>query len=369
MKTILHVIDSIEPGGAETVFVQLADEFRKRGNRCLVVVSGPGWSFDELERRGFEPIAINAKGTFNIPLLRGLLRIIRDERVDLIQSHLLGSNVYCALAGLIARKPVVATFHGMVDVSPNERLRRAKFWIMNLGVTRFVAVSARLRDAIAEERLLNPRKTSVIYNGVELARYASPAKGDLRSRLGLPAGAIVAASLGNLHPAKGYEYLIRAARLVVERRPEVHFVVGGAIKPQLFEELEAEIARLDISRNVHFVGFVADSPGFLAQADLFILPSISEGFSIVTLEAMASRLPCIITRCGGPEEIVTDGSDARLIFSASEGAICEAVLELLGDASLRERLARCAWQTVEKRFSTESMIAQYQALYDSIAPV
>jgi len=368
MKTLLHVIDSDEPGGAETVFVQLADEFRKRGFRCIVVVSGEGWAFDELKRRGFEPIAINAKGAFNLELVKGLVRIIRRERVDLIQSHLLGSNVYCALAGLITRTPVVATFHGMVDVSPNERLRRLKFWLMNMGVTRFVAVSAKLRDAIAEEGLLNVRKTSVLYNGIDLSRYPPAAKGNLRSQLGLPPGSVLVGSLGNMHPAKGYEFLVRAAKLVVDRRPDVHFVVGGAIKPQLFDELKAEMARLDISRHVHFVGFV-DSAEFLGQLDLFLLPSISEGFSIVTLEAMASRLPCIVTRCGGPQEIVTDGEDARMIDVGNEGAIRDAVLELLEDRALRERLSRCARETVEKRFSTDSMIAQYLALYESLSPV
>lgn len=363
MKTILHVIDSVEPGGAETVFVQLADELRSRGFRSIVVVSGPGWVTEELNRRKLEPIVIDAKGAFNWRLVKALLRIVREEKVDLIQSHLLGSNVYCALVGLIARKPVIATFHGMVDVSPNERLRWLKFQIMNFGVTQFVTVSKKLCDAIQSEGLLNPKKTTVIYNGIDFNRYGKSARQDMRERLGLDEGAILIGSLGNLHPAKGYEYLIQAARHVIDHNPKVHFVIAGDIKQYLIGDLEKLKDDMQVTNHVHFVGFVDDSAAFLSQVDLFLLSSVSEGFSIATLEAMATGLPVLVTRCGGPEEIVTDGLNAVLIEVANILAIAKGIEHLLSSPELASRLAESGKELVSKKFSIVSMVVEYISLY------
>jgi glycosyltransferase involved in cell wall biosynthesis len=204
-KTILHVIDTTGPGGAETVFIQLADQLRQRGYRAVVVIRGPGWVHDQLVARGLQAHVIDAKGSFNWRFLRALLRLIRKERVDLIQSHLLGSNVYCAMAGLLARKPVIATFHGMVDVGPRERFRAFKLWVLNRGVARFVAVSNSLRDAIAREGLLDAARCEIIYNGIDLGRYGRRHERALHQRLALPDGAVLIGSLGNIRPAKGYD--------------------------------------------------------------------------------------------------------------------------------------------------------------------
>jgi hypothetical protein len=111
MKTVLHVIDTTGPGGAETVFIDLATRLPKDRYRPVVLIRGKGWVYEELRRRGVEPVILDARGSFNWRFLLALYRLIRRERVDLVQSHLLGSNVYCALAGWLARVPVVLSGH------------------------------------------------------------------------------------------------------------------------------------------------------------------------------------------------------------------------------------------------------------------
>ncbi len=227
MPTILHVIDTTGPGGAESIFIELADRMRERGFRSIPLIRGPGWVCEQLQARGIEPVVLQAKGSMNLAYLWALLRVIRDERVDLIQSHLLGSNVYCALAGWLSRTPVVGTFHGMVDVSPNERLRSLKRLVMALGIDTCVVVSSSLRDAIRDEGLLREANTRVIYNGIETERYKVPSSGVLRAQLGLPEDAVLAVSVGNIRPAKGYDILIRAAALLAPTHPRLHFLIAG----------------------------------------------------------------------------------------------------------------------------------------------
>jgi len=363
MKAILHVIDTTGPGGAETVFIELADRLRTRGYRSVVLIRGPGWVHDELRRRQLEPIVIDAKGAFNWRFLRELIRIIRRERIDVIQSHLLGSNVYCALAGLLTRRPVIATFHGKVDVNPNERLRRLKFQLMNWGVRRFVAVSNSLSESIRDEGLLNPAKTEVIYNGIDISRYGRNRRGALQEKLGLATDAVLVGSLGNVRPAKGYDVLIRAVRPVIERFPKVHFVIAGDIKASLMAELERLMRAERVGDHVHFLGYSNNSADFLAQVDLFALSSLSEGFSISTIEALATGLPVIATRCGGPEEIVTEGVDALLVPPGDPAALASGLMTLLGDEAQARRLAEAGRAAVGGRFGMETMLGRYIELY------
>ncbi|MCK7577965.1 MAG: glycosyltransferase [Chromatiales bacterium] len=104
----------------------------------MVVIRGPGWVHDELQQRGLIPFIVEAKGAFNWRFLHALIDIIRHKHIDLVQLDLISSNIYCALAGLLTARPVIATFHGMVDVDPYERLRWLKFQLMNRGINRFV---------------------------------------------------------------------------------------------------------------------------------------------------------------------------------------------------------------------------------------
>jgi glycosyltransferase involved in cell wall biosynthesis len=363
-KTILHVIDTTGPGGAETVFIDLADRLRQMGYRSIVVIRGPGWVHDQLRARGLSPRIIEAKGSFNWRFLRELIRIVRHEQVDAIQSHLLGSNVYCAMAGLITRKPVIATFHGMVDVGPDERFRAAKMWLMNRGVRRFVAVSKNLRDAIEREGLLDATRCDIIYNGIDLSRYGRRDSRQLRQRLGLGSDAVLIGSLGNVRPAKAYDLLIRAARQITTDRPDVHFVIAGDPKNSLQKKLSALADELGVSSRIHFIGFCDDSAGYLAQLDYFLLTSTSEGLSIATIEALATGLPAVVTRCGGPEEIVTSGQDA-LMVEPDAGAIAAGVARLLSTPDLAVRLGAAGVRTAQSRFAMDTMLTSYARLYEA----
>jgi len=362
MKVVMHVIDTTGPGGAETVFIQLADRLRERGFRSVVVIRGPGWVNDQLVERGFSPNIVDAKGSFNWRFLRELLRIIRREQVDIIQSHLLGSNVYCAIAGLIARKPVIATFHGMVDVGPNERLPGLKLWLMNRGITRFVAVSKSLRNAIGSKGLLDPNRCEIIYNGIDMTRYGKTRENELRQQLGLDDKAILIGSLGNVRPAKGYDLLIRAARQVIDKYPNVHFVIAGDPKSKLQQELDQLARELQVSDHLHFIGFRNDSARYLAQLDLFLLSSTSEGLSIATIEALATGLPAVVTRCGGPQEILSEDRDG-LMVDPDVQQIASGVLQLLNDSALADRLAAAGRESVLARFDVATMLSEYARLY------
>jgi len=128
MKKILHVIDTTGPGGAETVFIELLSRLQSERYESIVVIRGAGWVYDELRRRGFEPYVVDAKGSFNFRYLLELVKIVRREKIDLIQAHLLGSGVYCSRPESLLWLPFMASLMLMV----NAFLQRSSLSLINL---------------------------------------------------------------------------------------------------------------------------------------------------------------------------------------------------------------------------------------------
>ena len=104
----------------------------------------------------------------------------------------------------------------------------------------------------------------------------------------------------------------------------------------------------------------------LAQMDIFVLSSTSEGFSISTIEAMATGLPLVATKCGGPEEIVTHNKNGWLVEKANPAALAEGLLTIINDQALQQRLAANAVTHVSETFSSEKMLNEYDALYKTL---
>ena len=207
---ILHLIDTTGPGGAEDVFITLAAKLRNEQVGSIAVIRGEGYVANSLRKLGIEPVIIDSKGSFNVGFIRELCALIKKHNIRLIQSHLLGSNVYASIVGLLTRTPVIATYHGMVDVSPNERFKRLKLWFMRNGIKRFVAVSNSLQQKIQDYNLLVPERTSVVYNGIDTQLYKTQRSTRLKQQLNIPASTFLLGALGNVRSSKRYDLLVDA---------------------------------------------------------------------------------------------------------------------------------------------------------------
>jgi len=362
MINILHTIDTTGPGGAETVFIELLSQLDKSQYKATVVIRGRGWVYDELHRRGFNPHIVKAKGSFNFKYLYNLIKIIRKEQINIIQSHLFGSNVYCCLAGWLSNTPVITTFHGAVDFS-GERLIQAKFRIINTVAKYIVVVSENLKTQILKKVPLNPNKLKVIYNGIDTNKFQPNKNESLKKELALANNDIIVGAIGNIRKPKAYDILIRAAAIAVKQMPHIKFVIVGENKNTLYEELIKQRSDLKLDNNVLFLGFRNNVTEILNGLDLFLLSSTSEGFSISTIEAMACGVPVIVTKSGGPQEIVTHNHDGIIVNINSSTEIAEAILKLAQNQTLQNQLTTNALNTVKNLFTIETMIETYKKLY------
>lgn len=366
MKTILHIIDTTGPGGAETVFIDLATRLPQEKYRPIVVIRGKGWVYEELSRRGVEPSILDAKGSFNWRYLLKLVRLIKTEKVDLIQSHLLGASVYSSIAGLLTGIPVVATIHGEVDIGAKERLQKLKMAAINIGAKQIVAVSGGLRDDILRRTILRPSKLKVIYNGIDTAAFRRPHADTFRRQFGWSDNVIVLGCLGNIRPAKGYDILLQAASLLGKESNYRFVVAGQPDKSGLYERLIDQQRALGLEQVVKFLGFLDNTAQYLASLDLFISTSITEGLPLSAIQAMSAGLPLLATRVGGYEELVTDKKNGWLVQAGNPETIAQGIEQLCADRGQMQRLGDNARKHVQATFDSQSMYQQYQALYDRL---
>jgi glycosyltransferase involved in cell wall biosynthesis len=367
MKTIFHVIETVGPGGAETVFIQLAT--RESKERNIAALPGPGWVADTLKAEGVAPLDLSISRTrppLDLGLYRHLVRHIRENNVDLLHSHTLGVSVYACLAGLRTGTPVVCTLHGEPDLGRSERWRTIKLAILRRGAAKIVLVSNHLRDLFVRESRIPAGRTAVVHNGVDCDRHSAGPDRTFRAELGIADDCFLFGAVGNVRALKAYDNLLNAAAIAVKTNPKLRFaVVGEKGSGKLMQELLELRAELGLQDVVYFAGFRPDITPPLRSFDAFVLSSKSEGFSIATVQAMASGLPVLATRSGGPEEIITDGVDGLLVPRADSAALAAGMLRLAGDGELRTRLGAAARASARAKFSLAKMLESYEQIYDA----
>ncbi len=210
------------------------------------------------------------------------------------------------------------------------------------------------------------RRIEVIENGIELSRYG-PAedRNALRRRLGLEPGRRYVAMVARFHPVKDHAMLLQAFALAAAVRPDVDLLLVG--DGRLRGELEALTERLGISGRVRFLGVRSDVADILRAVNVFALTSVSEAASLTLLEAMASRLPVVVTAVGGNPEIVRDGVEGLLVPRGDAAAAAAAFVRLLDDPVVAARMGEAGRARVEERYQLSRTIDAYGRLYQQLA--
>lgn len=365
-RTILHTIETGGPGGAETVLLHLASRLNRGRYRSLALLPGKGWLSERLEESGVPVHFVESKGWYDFRVPRAMRRLIREEGIDLIHSHLPGHNFYSCLAGSMTGRPAVVTYHGAVEFdrtsSWKDRIRLAA--VRNLADA--VVVVCDYVGELLEAKHFPGRKIQRIYNGISAEKFAVARDGHLRMELRVADGAPLVGTVANVRESKGYEFFVRAARMVLDRAPDTHFVAVGDVDPVLGKPLFALVDRLQLRDRFHFLGFRKDVPEILSALNVFVLASVSEGFPLVALEAMAAGKSVVMTRSGGQQEIVEDGVNCLLVPPADAEALAAGIGELMGNPARAAEMAQRARARVQADFTIEKMVGEYEALYERL---
>ncbi len=361
-RTIFHTIETGGPGGAETILLHLASRLDPARFRSVVLAPEAGWLLDGLRQNQVTTHLIAMRGRLD-RTLRAMARLVRAENADLIHSHLPDQNFHSCLVGRMTDRPVVTTYHGALDVSGARATLKTR--VVRRFASATVAVSQSLMASLRSAGF-GAERVFCIHNGVDTEHFAVAPSGRLRTELGCANGARLVGMVANLRRDKGYEFFVRSARLVADRVPQCHFVAVGEGDQESRARLEALVRELGLGGRFSFAGFRPNIPEVLAELDVFVLSSTSEGFSLATVEAMAAGRPVVVTRSGGPQEIVEDGRSGFLVPPADPENMAARVCDLLANPSLAEELGGNARRSVEQRFSLARMLAEYENLYQRL---
>lgn len=366
-ETVLHLIDTDGPGGAETIYVALAKGLAERGWRSISAMTAEGWSARELRRQGIEPRIVRSGSGWDIRYLWRLRALIKEEGVDLVQAHLLGSALYGSVAARLSGIPAVATFHGGWDLRNSGALPGVKMRVLSRSLDAGVFVSPSLCHQFSREAPSLSVPGTVIPNGIDVSRFhprRTIGEGNgFRTELGVGPGEFLVGTVGNLRPAKAHRVFLRVASRLCQADDGYRFVLVGEASETDARDLRAMRDEFDLGDRLFLTGFRDDVARIMSSLDAFLLTSRSEGFSLTTVEAMASGLPVIATRCGGPEEIIEHGRTGLLVDVGNTREMARLVEKVRSSPDLRRDIGRAARDHVARNYSRSRMIDSYAALY------
>ncbi len=359
-KTVLHLIETGGPGGAERMMVNLAAGLGPEYFSEAALIRD-SWIGMALRRRGIPVTMLRDGSEGSFAILRNLVRLIRKRQVAILHTHEFFMNTVGLVASRLTGVPLLATVHGR-NYYPDRFRRRIAYRLVGRFAERMVAVSEDVRRFLAE-RIGIPRiRMRVIPNGVALHEEPSQETvSALRRSLGLDQHSEVVGTIGSLYPVKGHSHLIHAAFHVIRRHPRVIFLIVG--RGGLRETLEAQARHLGVAHQLRFLGQREDVRELLAVCDVFVLPSLSEGMPLSLLEAMAAGVPPVATRVGGMAEVIEDGKTGLLVPPADSNALAESIVILLEDRKLAKDIGKSAREVAASRFSLTRMVQAYQEIY------
>jgi glycosyltransferase involved in cell wall biosynthesis len=360
MATIALMLESDGPGGAERMLLHLADELRRRGHGVVPVgpATGCGWLADEFRAHGFEPGSFRLRRPLDPHCLAGLMRLLRERRVDVVHSHEFTMGVYGAAATRLLRLPHVVTMHGGVEFAQKYRRRAAMRWAFR-NSRHVVAVSEPTRDRLVGALGLRSGSMTVVANGI---RFEPGERWRVRSELGLADDEVLVLAVGNLYPVKGHIILLRALSMLREegqRRWRLAIAGRGGEEDALRRFAEEN----GFADRLHLLGYRADIPDLLAAADLYAMPSRSEGLPLALIEAMFAACAVVATSVGGIPDVVASGEHGLLVPPDDASRLAGALSTLLRSPAERRRFGAAARLRAERDFGVDRMADRYERLY------
>jgi len=362
---VLRVVIGLNQGGVQQGVLNL---FRgldpKRFRPIACAIENDGAIGREIAAGGFEVVVLGRrKKGWGIGIVRDLARLIREREIGIVHASSYHPSLFARVAGLIAKAPVLISHEHVVFF--HRRPKRCLYSHLLGKVTDAnIAVCGAVRDQVVSWYRLDPARVRVIHNGVDADRFRPGlASAEAKHRLGIAPTEFTVMTTSRLDPEKGHRFLFEAIAPLWRER-NLRLVVVGTGRGEAAVRTAADAH--GVTPAVTFTGLRRDIPDLLAAADVFVVPTLQEGFPNVVLEAMAMARPVIATDVAGNTEAVTHEHDGLVVPCADPGALRSALVRMLDQPALRGRLAAAARETVLARFTTARFVTGVQDLYEEL---
>jgi glycosyltransferase involved in cell wall biosynthesis len=354
---------SLDAGGAEKFLVDLIKNLDQNKFILEVILfSHAGFFIDELKDYGIPIKVIKKRYKIDILNFIRLFWKLSKSRADIIHTQL-GGDVYGRLIGwMIGTKVIIST---------EQSMNKDESFLINLARTltarfadRIVAISKAVKRDMIKRYRIDPRRTTIIYNGIDIAHFLRDSKTNNKFAPHYENNCLVFGGMGRLSTEKNWPTLLRAISLL--KNQNVKCLIAGAGIEQ--DKLELLIKELNITAKVELVGLVRDVKGFLGRLSFFVLPSHWEGLGVVLLEAGISGLPVIASEIDGISEIIINNKTG-LTFNPNSPADLAVKIDLLINHINSLEVMRTQenlQEHIRNNFDIKVIARQYERLYQDL---
>ncbi len=371
---ILYLITQSEWGGAQRYIFDLATTLSAQNYQVEVAAGGNQDLFSQLSQKGIKTYQLkNLVREINpakdLMAYFEIKKLIKQTLPDILHLNSSKAGVVGAIAGKrLGVKKIIYTAHGFVFNEPMPTWKKLLYlWAEKYSAhykDTLICVSEFDRQVGIKNKIASEKKLIKINNGIEKIYFLDQKQA--RAKLNLPANKTIIGTIAHFYPTKGLIYLIRAAKIVANKFPDIIFAVIG--DGQQRNLLQTEIKKLDLTNNFFLLGnkFLKDkkeASRYLPAFALSVLPSVKEGFPFVILEAMQAGLPIVATCVGGIPEMIKDNESGLLVPPANPENLAQAIIKLLENKNLADQLGRQAKIDVAQKFSLEKMITRTKEVY------
>lgn len=349
-------------GGTEIATFNIAENLAKRGHKINVVTSVDSGSVKKEESSGFTIYRILQPRLKFLGVIIFWLKIfflLKKINPDIIHVQSIVIGIPALIFKKIFNKPYLVYCRGSDVYFPWRRKSLISNSVLK-NADKVLALAENMKTKIQDIWGIN---ASVIPNGIDVERFENLSKADVRRKLGLKREEKIIIFVGTLKSVKGVEYLIEAMSIVNKNNAETKLILIGDGEEK--ENLKKLVQELNLEHCVFFLGRKSNEkiPEHMAASDIFVLPSLSEGFPNVFLEAMASGLPIVATKVGGVPEIIKDGENGFLVEPKNPQQLAEKILFLLENENLKERISQNNREKV-KEYSWEEVVKKLESVYN-----
>lgn len=366
---VAHLIDTLAWGGAQKLLVDFANEAVPRGLEVLVIALRPTINMPPypvlLEKAGAQVKFLSVSTLYDRSAIPQLLAILREQKVDILHTHLSHANILGGIAGRLIGIPVVATLHNVWSLSKaNITIRSAiERFVLRFLTKKLIAVGQIVAET--HQSVFPPDKLLTIPNPVNKSVDLSQAERDkLRKEIAGDSFQTIILAVGRLLPRKGISELLSAFADVHRRHPHAMLAIagGGGMGEQYYQE---QASSLGLNGSVRLLGYREDISTLLCTSDLYVNSSHWEGLSVAMLEAMSAGVPVLATTVGDAPYLLADGRGV-LVPPGDIEALAREFSGLLEDSDARKALGEKGRAYVEKYHSVESWVDALSQLYVSL---
>lgn len=368
---VLHIITGLYTGGAEMMLYKILSNMdRKRFEPVVLTLTNGGYIINQIEGLGVPVHCIGMdRGRLSAGKLVKFLRSIKTIRPDLIQGWMYHGNLAALMAGFILEKtPVLWNIRHSVYSLENEK--RSTALVIKAGAVlsnkpRYILYNSKVSARQHEGLGYCSAKSVIIPNGFDTEAFKpiESARMKIREQLGLASSTILIGLIARYHPMKDHQNFLTAAKILLQRFPNVHFLLVGQGIDTQNNKLMQILRELGISTYVHMLGECKNMTEVTAALDIATSSSFGEGFPNVIGEAMSCGVPCVVTNVGDSAWVV--GETGLVIPPQNSNCLAEAWTTLLDMGHQnRELLGTQARERVKDHFSLEFVTAEYEKLYE-----